>query len=223
MKKIVFGSIIGVFALIVGAGAYMYAFSEPAVNPDPNHTHIDFAVYIEGRKFDFSDEKYMSTKPVEAYISPFDLLGIPQVQAHDGDADNKNVSDEHAYLHLHDGNGSVIHRHKPGLTIGDFFTSIGFKMTTTCLTLDTGRAYCPRAGKKWEMFVNGSGGTLNPDYAFNDLDQILLTYAATPEQLQEQLTALSDDACLYSRTCPERGDPPVENCIADPAVPCVAP
>jgi hypothetical protein len=73
------------------------------------------------------------------------------------------------------------------------------------------------------MFVNGTERPFDPSYIFADLDQILLTYGATGEQVTNQLQTLSDDACLYSQTCPERGKPPVENCVADPAVPCIEP
>ena len=55
--------------------------------------------------------------------------------------------------------------------------------------------------------------------------QILLTYQnedeASMERITEQKEEMTDDACLYSKTCPWRGEPPAENCIADPEVPCV--
>ena len=60
-----------------------------------------------------------------------------------------------------------------------------------------------------------------PEYVFNDVDMIFLTDSTDETVIQNQLSQLTDDACLYSRTCPWRGDPPTENCIADPSVPCV--
>lgn len=199
-----------------------------AVNPDPNHTHADFAVYIDGGKLSFSDPKYMSSPPQDAYRSLINApliaaLRIPVASAHEGEEEDGHVIPGREYLHLHDGNGSVIHRHKPGLTLGDFFTSIGFKMTQKCFILDTGKSYCNSDQKQWRMFVNRKEQAFNVPYVFQDLDKILLTYGATEEQVAQQLSTISDDACLYSKTCPERGDPPAENCIADPSVPCVAP
>ena len=58
-------------------------------------------------------------------------------------------------------------------------------------------------------------------YVFADEDKILITTAVDDTELQKELKLLTDDACLYSQTCPERGEPPTENCIADPAVPCI--
>lgn len=170
-------------------------FGDPlrrAENPDPNHTHADFAVYINGEFIDFSDNEYMSGLSTDEYL--------------------------HKYLHLHDNVGTVVHRHKPGLTLGEFFGSLGLNATNDCF-MDK----CSDESNQWRMFVNGEEVPVNIDYVFTDIDQILLTYGANDETVQEQLQKMTDDACLYSRTCPQRGDPPAENCIADPSVPCVVP
>jgi len=200
--------------------------SEPAKNPDPNHAHADFAVYINNKKLDFSDPKYMESPPRDE--APADStkeektsLLFSSALAHEEEEDSADTPAARKYIHLHDGNGHVIHRHKPELTIGDFFASIGFPMTSECFTLDTDEKYCNESGKRWQMFVNGTEHTYDPDYIFADLDHILLTYAATAAQLQAELAAMTDDACLYSKTCPERGTPPTENCIADAEIPCV--
>ncbi len=169
-----------------------------AVNPDPNHTHADLAMWVEGRKIDLSAGKYMLDEE---------------------SADSEKETNPH----LHDGNGLVIHRHKAGQSIGEFLKAININATNQCVTLDDGTSLCNEGSKHWQMFINGSEQPLDPAYVFRDLDQILLTYGATDEQVKEQLLSLSDDACLYSQTCPERGTPPVENCVADPTVPCVAP
>ncbi|TSC58574.1 MAG: Cu2+-exporting ATPase [Candidatus Peregrinibacteria bacterium Greene0416_19] len=179
-----------------------------AVNPDPNHTHADLAMWIEGRRIDLSGEKYMLS---EESTDP----------------------DKETNPHLHDGNGLVIHRHKPGQSVGEFLKAVGIIATAQCIALDDGTSACNQDGtpnhaagtagsgqRRWQMFVNGTEQPFDPGYVFRDLDGILLTYGATGEQLPEQLQTLSDDACLYSQTCPERGKPPVENCVADPTVPC---
>src|SRR6185436_13173367 len=44
--------------LLIVVGVVWY--TRPAVNPDPNHNHADFAVYISGQKVDFSKSQYMS-------------------------------------------------------------------------------------------------------------------------------------------------------------------
>lgn len=174
---------------------------EVAVNPDPNHTHADFAVWIEGKQIDFSGTSFMS---------------------------GSSTDEEHAgalspYLHLHDANGHVIHRHKHGLTLTEFFASMPgmryegntFKFLD-CLTCQhSSGTYAVR------LFINGTEVPEGSQYVFRDDDQLLITDGIDPVELRKEIRMVTDDACLYSRTCPERGDPPTENCIADPTVPCV--
>jgi hypothetical protein len=163
---------------------------KPAMNPDPNHTHADFAVYIDGAKIDFSDPTYMSNE----------------------------TKHRHKYFHLHDEIGTLVHRHKPNLTLGEFFDSLGVKMAPPCMVLDSGKSVCDEGDKRWTMVVNAKDVPFDPQYVFQDTDKILLTYGI----LVPQIMKMTDDACLYSRTCPERGKARTENCIADPTVPCTA-
>ncbi len=193
-------------------------------NPDPNHIHVDFAVWINGMKWDFSDAKYMSEAPAaEGPLSFF-----PKAFAHAGEEEELHEdlslieNPKRKYLHLHDGNGNVIHSHKPGQTLAQFFESIDWLLGHDCVVADTGQSYCSTAeGKRWRMFVNGAEVSYKPDIALVDLDQVLLTYGSDDAAIAKQLEQLTGDACLYSQRCPWRGEPPTENCIADPAVPCV--
>jgi hypothetical protein len=172
----------------------------PAVNPDPNHTHADFAVWIEGKQIDFSADQYMS--------------GSSE------DPEHKNALQQ--YLHLHDHNGHVVHRHKPGLTLADFFSSLpGIRYQGTEWKFVDCFACARSAGTfPVKLYVNGIEQPKGAAYVFSDNDKLLITDAADPVELRKQQRMVTDDACLYSRTCPERGDPPTENCVADPNVPC---
>lgn len=196
-----------IIGLTIVVGAYaLFAMQRTIVaNPDPNHTHADFAVWVNGKQLDFSGPEFMSGTSEE---------------------DDPDHTKHDPYLHLHDGNGHVIHRHKPGLNIGMFFTSLGLDMDNGC-TPNPGSG-CIRKGAPLRMFVNGSPflpdgetATLDRHYVFHDGDQILLTDAMDDREVRHQLGLMTDDACKYSQTCPWRGKPPVENCIADPTVPCV--
>lgn len=216
MKRSTWTLIIGV-PIALGAGWYGYTRYGPAENPDPNHTHADVAVWIHGQQLDFSGEQYMS----EAY----DPERGQEVR----------VDPLRKYLHLHDGNGYVIHRHKPGLTFGDFLGSIGFSIAgvsangDTCwFTMRDDQPFTDCESDALRFFVNGEEiSVLSPqdivEYEFTDGDKLLLSDAQDEVEIRMQLQEMTDDACLYSKTCPWRGDPPTENCIADPTVPCVIP
>ncbi len=167
------------------------ACSRPyAQNPDPNHTHSDFAVWEDGEKVEFSDPKYMS--------------GVSWDEGSHDTADEYH----HEHLHLHDEVGHVLHRHKPGLSLKEFFESLQY---------DFDSKYT------WRMFVNEEEMQFDLNYVFQDMDAVLLTTSAGSAEVLDQLKKLTDDACLYSQTCPWRGDPPAENCVADPSIPCVVP
>lgn len=198
--------LMGIFFTALFFGFAKVSSVGPTVNPDPNHAHADFAVYIDGKKFNFEQQKYMSAVPVKDENGEMILAERRDRQ----------------FLHLHDMNGDVVHRHKPGLTLGEFFTSLGFTMSDTCLTTDEDVTTCTEGEEKWRMFVNGQEQPFSPAFVWNDLDTLLLTYGSTDEEKEKQLKDMTSEACLYSQTCPERGDPPEENCISDPTVPCVA-
>lgn len=168
--------------------------STRAVNPDPDHTHGDFAIVINGQKVDFSGEQYMSTEETI----------------------------RHPFFHFHDGNGDVIHRHKPGIGLTEFFSSIKVPATNTCIDVGTGPV-CNTTDKEWRMVVNGGERAMDLSYVFQDLDKILLSYGPLGNSREADWRHVTDEACLYSRTCPERGLPPTERCVADPTVRCLDP
>lgn len=191
---------------------------KPVPNPDPNHTHADFAVWINGEKLDFSGKKYMS--------------GISTDEESHDEADEYR----HKYLHLHDGVGHVIHRHKPGLSLLDFLESLGVIVQSLpnesiCLTLpQNGTEHCEDDFHYFFVYTNdpydGFARYLKDDYIFDDIDHILITNGSETtsediETMHQQWLQMTDDACLYSKICPWRGEPPAENCISDPEVPCV--
>jgi len=176
-------------AVIVCAMFALAACSREHVqNPDPNHTHADFAIWVDGAQVDFSESKYMS--------------GL-STDEHTHDEEGEYL---HKFLHLHDGNGNVLHSHKSDQTLREFFDSLGYSFSNEYA---------------WRMFINGEEHEFDLSYAFQDMDQILLTTSSNETDVLNQIAHITDEACLYSKTCPWRGDPPTENCVADPEVPCV--
>lgn len=149
------------------------------------HVHADFQMIINDKKIDLTQDKYQSIV---------------------GDI-------KHADIHLHDHQGNIIHRHADGVTFGDFLRSIGFELTENCLTMDTGEKYCTDENKALTLYVNGVAYSPIDSYIINDADQTLLYYGENnAEKIFEYLGSLTDEACIYSGTCPERGTPPPEAC-----------
>ncbi len=124
------------------------------------HAHFDLKVILNGKPLDLSLAKYQSTDKIELDPS----------------------------VHLHDGNGKVVHLHKAEIRLRDFFSSI--KVTIP---------------ENVEAYVNGKRMEKILDYMPHDLDQIIIG--------SSNLSLISNDACIYSEKCPERGKAPTESCV----------
>jgi protein-disulfide isomerase len=91
-------------------------------------------------------------------------------------------------IHFHDGNGKVVHVHAAGLPLSRLFNSL--KIT---FPLDV------------VGYVNGKKVENILSYVPQDLDRIVVG--------EGPIEAVSNDACIYSLKCPERGTPPPEECV----------
>lgn len=182
-------------AALAGAPAPVLDPKDLANRPEV-HEHVDFAVYTNGKKIDFSKAEYQS--------DPMDK-----------DVAKDGAREEHdPFTHLHDGKSNIIHKHREGVTIGYFFKTIGFDLTKDCFTTPTKESFCTNDTSSLKFFVNGKRSTLYDAYELHDLDRVLITYGPTLDNtVQTQLTSVSDEACIYSEKCPERGKPPTESCV----------
>lgn len=142
------------------------------------HYHADFKVYVEGEFYNFSQEEFMSTP--------------------------ENIQSRN--VHLHDDNGKIIHYHAEGITLENFFSSIGINFTSSCIEVDQVE-YCSDGEKQLVMIVNGEITPLNPQYIAKDLDRILIAHVSLEENATELFENVTDEACIQSGQCPERGDP----------------
>ncbi|MCL4338634.1 DsbA family protein [Patescibacteria group bacterium] len=150
------------------------------------HVHVDFKVYLNDIPVDFSLAKYQSVEGKE--LDP--------------------------YVHLHDGNGKIIHFHKKDVTFGEFFKSLKMQLSNDCFVMDSGKKYCNINGTTLKMYVNGKENNQFDKYVPNDLDRILITYGNDNQVvITKQIGSVTNDACIYSLKCPERGKPPTENCV----------
>lgn len=164
--------------------------SQPAVGEyKPFHAHADVALYLNGEKIDLSQEKYMSTP--ERVLSK--------------------------YVHLHDGVGNVVHFHAQNISLKTFLESIGFAFDTEtgCALTDENVSLCANENNSWKIWVNGRDATFGFEYVPADLDRVLISFGnETREQLIEQFSTVTDEACIQSEKCPERGSPSPESSCA---------
>jgi hypothetical protein len=92
------------------------------------------------------------------------------------------------YVHFENGDGNTIHKHATGVDIGFLFETLGIKLTSDCIILDTGIDYCNDGINTLKFFVNGVRNDMYNTYVLNDGDKILLSYGSeTRELVDEQL------------------------------------
>lgn len=157
------------------------------------HAHFDFKVIINGKALDFAQAKYQSV-------------------------DKKDLDE---WIHFHNSNGNIVHIHKRGIKLGEFINSLKMNLTSTCFTLDTGEKFCNQGGSTLKMFVNGKENNQYDQYVPQDIDRLLISFGSDSQKaLQAQIDSVTDNACMYSLKCPERGKPPTENCVGGLGTDC---
>lgn len=178
-----------VLLLIVSIGVLSFRVNQALEGANqryttPVHVHADFAVFTNQSKLDFSQTQYQSS------------VG--------------HLKDEH--VHLHDGDGKVVHRHAEGVTFAQFLTSLGYGLTNDCLTSDTNVQFCTNASSSLSLYVNEKAVEDKTAYVPQEEDKILLTYGAKDADVKSELASVTDESCIHTGTCPERGVPEVESC-----------
>lgn len=152
---------------------------------DKYHVHANFKVYLNDTVFDFSPDKYQTN----------------------------NGQDLDENIHMHDGKGDLIHVHKQGVTLREFFKSMKISFNKDCFIDDLGNKYCNNGESTLKFFVNGKPNNHFDSYEPQDLDKILISYGNDSQAtINQQSASVSDDACIYSLKCPDRGTPPAEKC-----------
>ena len=97
------------------------------------------------------------------------------------------------WIHFEDRNGSTVHKHATGVTLGYLFDSINIGIDENCYTFPDGRNYCTNEDYELKFFINGNMVNDIRNYEIMEDDRILISYgAATPEELEEQLAQLEN-------------------------------
>jgi hypothetical protein len=163
----------------------------------PVHWHADFAVFVNGEQVSFDDEDYFSTEDQVVNAS----------------------------AHLHEPRTSVVHVHRSLTVWREFFESLGFDLTDkstiagqqgqpSCLTMPDGEEFCEDGESTFKFVVNGVQVDGIADTEIADIDRVLISYGSETieEVMGDQWPQVSDEACIPSGRCLERGDPVEEPC-----------
>ena len=145
----------------------------------PVHWHADFALYIRGERFDFSDEQFLS-----------------------GGSDDHHLSEN---VHIHEPRFNIVHIHLEQTTWHEFFNTLGIGLSDRCLTLPEEEPLCNSETERLSFFLNG---VQIDDITFadiTDIDRVLISFGSESEaELAQQLASVTDDACIVSGLCLDR-------------------
>lgn len=152
----------------------------------PVHWHADFAVFIRGERFDFNRPEFVS----------------------------KEGEEKNPWVHIHEPRYTVVHTHREQTTWDEFLTSIGFKLTDRALTLPDGETLESTDSETLKFFVNGVRVDTLMFQDILDLNQVLITYGSETDEviLATQWPQVTDEACIPSGLCRDRGIPEDEPC-----------
>ena len=200
------------FSLIIGAtGSLFYAqhsISDHQAHAEEEvHVHANFALFLDGERFNFTREEFMSDKPCSY---PLSSNIIPTAHAHGEDNNDGEVALEDA-VHLHEMDGDTIHIHAAGVTYGQFFESLGMVFNDTNFIDHEGNEYIPTEEKSFHMYINNEKVENLAEREVQDLDRVLISYGSE-ESINSELVQIAHTACVFSESCPERGTAPIELC-----------
>ena len=96
-----------------------------------------------------------------------------------------------SWIHFEESDGTTIHRHASGVTLGYLFDSINIGIDDQCYIFPDGRKFCTNEDYSLKYYINHQPVSNINDYIFEDGDRILISFGPeTPEQLEQQLAEL---------------------------------
>ena len=96
-----------------------------------------------------------------------------------------------SWIHFEDSDGTTIHRHSSGVTLGYLFETLNIGIDSECYRFPDGRQFCTNEDYSLKYYINHRIVKDINDYVLDDADRILITYGnQTPEEIEEQLMEL---------------------------------
>ena len=158
--------ILALIAIIVGYSVYVFISTDSNVAGAPPNA---------GR---LGDEHEHVTLLVRIFGDKFDF-GVPSYQI------------KSPWIHFEDSDGTTIHRHSSGVTLGYLFANLNIIIDSECYIFPDGRQFCTNEDYSLKYYINHQIVDDINNYVIKEGDRVLITYGSeTPEQIEEQLREL---------------------------------
>ncbi|RNJ79229.1 MAG: protein-disulfide isomerase [Nitrosopumilus sp. H8] len=96
-----------------------------------------------------------------------------------------------SWIHFEGSDGTTIHKHAEGVTLGYLFETLALKIDEECFVFTDGREFCNDDQYTLAYYVNGEPVEDIREHEPMEGDRVLVSYGAeTPEQLQSDLLEL---------------------------------
>ena len=96
-----------------------------------------------------------------------------------------------SWIHFEGRDGTTVHKHATGVTMGYLFETLGIGLDDQCYTFQDGRAFCTNDDYSLKFYINGEKVSNITNYEIADNDRILISYGGeTPEEIEAQLLEL---------------------------------
>ena len=95
------------------------------------------------------------------------------------------------WIHFEGRDGSTIHKHATGVTLGYLFDSLSIGLDDQCYVFPDGKSFCTNEDFTLKFFINEEPVTDINDYAIDEGDKVLIIFGAeTPEEIDGYLLQL---------------------------------
>jgi len=100
------------------------------------------------------------------------------------------------WIHFEGNDGTTIHKHATGVTLGFLFDTLGLGLDDQCFVFKDGKSFCTTEDYSMKFFINDEPVDDIRDYEITEDDKILISYGADEEELESQLLELEAQELL---------------------------
>ena len=101
-----------------------------------------------------------------------------------------------SFIHFEGNDGTTIHKHATGVTLGFLFDSLGLGLDDQCFVFKDGKSFCTTEDYSLKFFINDEPVDDIRDHEVTEDDKILISYGADEEELESQLLELEAQELL---------------------------
>lgn len=168
-QKLIAAGVLGIIAVIVGYAGYLFVTMDQTTTPGGPENAGELG----------SDHSHAAIL-VKIFGDPFDF-SAPAYQI------------KSPWIHFEGRDGSTVHKHATGVTLGYLFESLGLGLDDQCYTFQDGRNFCTNDDYSLKFYINGEKVDDIRDYEILENDRILVSYGGeTVEEIDAQLLELEN-------------------------------